>query len=123
MAMPMLAERRHLMAVDMIGLAERGADAARKPHGVLRRLEVLGDDGELVAAEPPDEIDLAHAFLQPRRDLREQRIAGGMAERVVDVLEAVEIEAEHRHQLAVPLGRARRRGRDAGEAAGGWAGR
>jgi hypothetical protein len=81
----------------MIGLGERRADAARKPHGVLRRCEILGDDGELVPAQPADEVDLAHAFLQSRRDLGEQSIAGGVAERVVDVVETVEVEGEHRH--------------------------
>ena len=88
----------------MIGLAERGADAAREPHGILRRVDVLGDDGKLVAAQPADQVDFAHALLEPRRDLGEQSIAGGVAERVVDVLEAVEVEPEHRHQLAVALG-------------------
>jgi len=92
------------MAVHMIGRAERVADSAREPHGILGRIEILGDDGELVAAEAPDEINLAHTLLQPGRDLGQQRIAGGVAERVIDVLEAVEIEAEHRHQVAVPLG-------------------
>jgi hypothetical protein len=92
------------MAVHMVGLGERGANAACEPHGILRRFEILGDNGELVAAEAPDEIDLAHTLLQPGRDLGQQRIAGGVAERVIDVLEAVEIEAEHRHQVAVPLG-------------------
>jgi hypothetical protein len=43
-------------------------------------------------------------LLEPGRDLGQQRIAGGVPERVIDVLEAVEIEAEHRHQVAVPLG-------------------
>ena len=95
---------RHLVAVDMIGLAERGADASRKPHGVFRRSEVLGDDGELVAAKTADQVDVAHALLEPCRDLLEQCIAGGMAERIVHVLEAVEIEPEHGHQLTMPLG-------------------
>ena len=52
----------------------------------------------------PDQVEIAHAFLQPRRNLFEQRIAGGMAERIVHVLEAVEIEPEHGHQVAVALG-------------------
>jgi hypothetical protein len=87
----------------MIGLSERGADAAGKPHGILRRIEILGHDGEFVATQPADEIDLAGALLQPRRHLGEQRIAGSVTKRVVDVLKAVEVEAEHRHQVAVAL--------------------
>ncbi len=50
------------MAVDMIGLTERGADAAGEPHGVLRRFEILGDDGKLVTAQAADEIDFAGAL-------------------------------------------------------------
>jgi hypothetical protein len=56
-----------------------------------------------VAAETPDQVRLAHALLEARGDLFEQRIAGGMAERIVHILEAVEVEPEHRHQLAVPF--------------------
>jgi hypothetical protein len=48
---------RHLVLVDMIGGAERRADAAGETHGVLGRFEILRDDGELVAAKAPDEID------------------------------------------------------------------
>jgi hypothetical protein len=55
----------------MIGLGERGADAACEPHGILRRFEILGDDGKLVAAKAPDQIDLAHTLFQPRRDFGE----------------------------------------------------
>ena len=75
---------RHLMAVDAIGLAERRADPPRQAHGIVRRLEILGDDGELIAAKPADEIGLAHILAKPRGDLGEQSIAGGVAERVVD---------------------------------------
>jgi hypothetical protein len=50
-----------------------------------------------------DQVRLAHALLEARGDLFEQRIAGGMAERIVHILEAVEVEPEHRHQLAVPF--------------------
>ena len=96
------------MAVDVVGLAESGADPSREPHGVLRCGEILGDDGKLIAAQAADQVRLADAFLEARRDLCEQRIAGGMAKRVVHVLEAVEVESEHRHQLAVTL-RARHR--------------
>ena len=63
----------------MIGLAERGADAAGEPHGVLRRIEILGDNGELVTAQAADEIDLAGALFESGRDFGEQGIAGRVA--------------------------------------------
>ena len=58
-------------------------------------VDVPLQDGELVSAETGDEIVLAHGRLQSRRNLDQQRVADGVAERVVDVLEAVEIEKEH----------------------------
>ncbi|ODS03010.1 hypothetical protein AUC71_12115 [Methyloceanibacter marginalis] len=93
-----------LMAVHLVTGAQRIAEAAGKPHGILGRLDLLSDDGELVTAKPADEIDLSNIFLQARGDLLQQRIAGGMAERVVHLLEAVEVETEHRDDVAVALG-------------------
>ncbi len=49
---------------------------------------------ELVAAEAADLAMVAHHRLQPFGDLTEQRVADRMAERVVDVLEAVEVDQE-----------------------------
>jgi hypothetical protein len=72
--------------------------------GIFGRADFLRHDGEFVAAEPADEIDLAHALLESRRDFGKQGVAGGMAERVVHVLEAIEVERKHRHQMPVPLG-------------------
>jgi hypothetical protein len=85
----------------MVSLAKRGADAASETHGVLGRLKVFGHDGELIAAKTADKIRLAYALPEPRRNLGQERIAGGVPERVVDVLEAIEIEGEHGHQMAV----------------------
>ena len=63
---------------------------------------------ELVAAEPADLAMVAHRQLQPVRDLPEQGIADRMAERVVDVLEAVEIDQEQCAAL-LPAGRVAKR--------------
>ena len=41
------------------------------------------------------------------RHLPKQRVAGGMAERIVDVLETIEIEHQDRKRLAVPAARPR----------------
>ena len=63
---------------------------------------------ELVAAEPPDLAMIAHHRLQPLGDLAEQGVADRMAERVVDVLEAVEIDQEQGAALLAVGGVAQR---------------
>ena len=52
------------------------------------------DDGEFVAAEPPDQILRPHQARQPRGDVADQFVADRMTERVVDVLEMIEIDIE-----------------------------
>ena len=64
-------------------------------------LDVEDDDGELVAAEPRDGIDLADGILEARGRLLDQLVAARMAERVVDGLEAVEVDIE---QADLPVG-------------------
>ena len=62
-----------------------------------------GDHGELVAAEPRHEIVAAHDVRQPQRDVADELVADRMAERVVDVLEMVEVDVEHRRRRAAAL--------------------
>ena len=80
---------------DRIGRADRGDDASGDR---LQRIGIGcagGDDGEFVAAEPRDEIVAAHDAAQPLRDVEDQLVADMVAERVVDVLEVVEVDVEH----------------------------
>ena len=52
---------------------------------------------ELVAAEARDQVAVAHRVLrQALGDARQQQVAEAVAEHVVDVLEAVEVEHHHR---------------------------
>ena len=55
---------------------------------------LLAQEDELVPAEPPEGVARADAALQPAGDLRERAITRLVAERVVDPLEAVEVEEE-----------------------------
>jgi hypothetical protein len=52
------------------------------------------DQHELVTADSRHDIGLAHAGAQPLGHTREHRIAGAMAETVIDRLESVEINAK-----------------------------
>ena len=44
----------------------------------------FGDDDELVAAEAPERVDVAHDAIQARGDRPQQLVADTVAERVVD---------------------------------------
>ena len=55
---------------------------------------VPGEDRELVAAETGDEVVMAHEAADPLGDRDEERVAGGVAEGVVDDLEVVEVDEE-----------------------------
>jgi hypothetical protein len=67
-------------------------------------LPAVGDDDlELVAAEAADLAAVADDRLQPLADLLEQLVAGRVAHRVVDLLEAVEVEHQQRARAARAL--------------------
>ena len=100
-AMPMLAPIMAWAAVERIGRADHLDDALRQCLGAPAALGRDLQDRELVAAEPRDRVDLAHAAAQPLRHLTQQLVAGRVAERVVDLLEAVEIDQQQREALAV----------------------
>ena len=88
------------MAFDLVGLDHRVADALRKRRGVGSLLHLRHDDGELVAAHARDHVELARAAAQTLADQLEQLVADMVAERIVDALEVVEVETEHREALA-----------------------
>ena len=100
MAMPTLVPMTTCWPVDLVGLAHRLDDARASDAGIGR----LGDgdlqDGELVAAHARDGVGLAHEHAQPLGDHLQQLVAGGMAERVVDGLEVVEVEQVRGDDLA-----------------------
>ncbi len=71
-----------------------------KLGGVVERSDVREDDGELVAANASDCNVLLHAVAQALRHQFEQFVAELVSERVVDGLEVVEVEIEHRDAIA-----------------------
>ena len=58
---------------------------------------------ELVAAQPRDGVPFAHALAEPLRDAAQQLVARGVAEAVVDLLEAIEVDEDEPHALAVAV--------------------
>jgi hypothetical protein len=55
----------------------------------------MADHRELVAAQPGHDVTRADALLQPRRERHEDQVTHVVAERVVQDLEAVEVDVEH----------------------------
>src|SRR6185503_3780610 len=100
------AGRGHdLIALEHERLEQLADDFPRQP---IDRIAVVADGlqhHELVAAEPRDEM-AAGGMLNPACRFDQQGITGGMAERVVDHLEMVEVEAVQREQAAIALRRA-----------------
>ena len=72
----------------------------RRDHrGILVGTDVAQEHDELVAAEPRDVVLRAHDLAQARCDRAQQAIAGRMAERVVDLLELIEVDEQQRRQV------------------------
>ena len=61
-------------------------------------------DGELVAADARYRVAVAHRLLQPQRHLLQQLVAAGVAQGVVDRLEAVEVDEQRRERHIAALG-------------------
>ena len=81
--------------------ASRSATSVRRGH-----VDVGTDHDELVAAQARDGVGRAHRVGQPGRQREQHLVAGGVPERVVDGLEAVEVEHEDPDVdvLALPAG-------------------
>jgi hypothetical protein len=90
-----------LAALDDVRRPELAQQVLRDRCGVGRIAHFLQHHDELVAAEPRHGVAAAQRPRQPRRHLLEDLVADVVAERVVDVLEPVEVEEHQRHAGAV----------------------
>ncbi|KDB50728.1 hypothetical protein X805_37150 [Sphaerotilus natans subsp. natans DSM 6575] len=115
----MLHQRGHVLTVvGKAGQADRGTDLQRVAEdfhrladGVLQPFGQHGQHGriadpleqqhELVAAHACCGVVLAQLLAQPPRDLDQQRITHGMAQGVVDLLEAVQVDEHQAEALAL----------------------
>jgi hypothetical protein len=78
----------------------RFLDSARKRARIGWIGEAGLDDCKLVPAEPGDDIGIPDAAPQTRRDFRQKLVTHGVAERIVDALEVIEIKIEDRELRA-----------------------
>ena len=92
------------LAVEIEGLLDQPDDPERERDGTLALvLLVFLDDGEFVAAQTRQHVGIAKRRSQPLRDFDKQLVAGRMSQRVVDILEFVEVEHQHGKSGAVAL--------------------
>ena len=89
-----LHHERHVAEHEL--LRERGAHAV----GYLDRgggpVDLVEQEGELVAAQAREQVPCTHGGLQPGGHLAKQQVPVPVAEGVVHLLEAVEVEHEER---------------------------
>ena len=87
------------MAIKIEWLCQPGDDGRSNGIGAARR-GVGQHHGELVAAQPGDGGAAADGITQPASGFAQQPVASAMAKRVVDGLEAIEIDEQQRAGLA-----------------------
>ncbi len=87
--------------VDLLWLGEHRAHPLGQRQHRRGVGDIEGEDAELVSAEPGDGVALAHLRRQAGGERPQQPVAAVMAERVVDFLEAVEVDHDHR-ETGVP---------------------
>ncbi|MDQ2780448.1 MAG: hypothetical protein M3Y32_12930 [Pseudomonadota bacterium] len=79
--------------------AQRLQQALGQPHGITFAVQVLGQDRELITAEPCDHIARAQLLLNALAHCHQEFVAGCMPQAVVDKLEPVEVQ---KHQTERP---------------------
>ena len=79
-------------ALDRERLAQLGEQRLGDGAGLLVRGQVGDQDAELVAAEAGDHLVLLERGAQALGDLLQETVAGVVAERVVDLLEVIEVD-------------------------------
>ena len=100
--MPTLADTRSSCSPIWKPACERLVEPVADRERVVLVADVAAQQRELVAAEAGGEVVGPRRRLQALGDRLQQRVADLVAERVVDVLEAVEVEEQHRDR-AGPL--------------------
>ena len=90
--------------VDHERLAQGGLEDLGDGLGVVGAEHVGEQDAELVAAEAGDGVGGAQRRLEALGDLLEEHVAVVMAERVVDLLEVVEVHDHHGRAAVAALG-------------------
>ena len=95
---------RHLLVLHLKRLREHARDALGKCLGVVRVIARHLQAKKLVAALARQKLAGTQHPPHPIGDLDQQEIAGAVAEQIVDVLEAVEVDRERRELVGFLMG-------------------
>ena len=95
---------RHHHAAGVDGLRESRQQAVGQVGGLFGAAFGQGDD-ELVAGQARHHVAVAELSAQAPGQFAQQRVASGVSLRVVDDLEAVDVDEQHRGCRVVPRGR------------------
>ena len=87
-------------AFDDEGAAEDREQPLAERRRLVARFEPVPEQREVIAAQPRQQVLAPQRVTQPLGHRAQQRIAGGMAERFVHQLEAVQIDAQQRELRA-----------------------
>ena len=93
-----------LVTAELQRLAEHGQQLAGDALDLGTLGGLLQNDDELVAAEPRHDVARTQRAAQPAADLHQQHVAGVVPQRIVDHLEPVEIDEQHRKLPLVARG-------------------
>ena len=90
--------------VDLDVASERAAQPVGEQFSTRRQRSLLGDHDEFVTPDAREKGALRRDLETPR-SLAQRRIPHRMSEQVIDLLEAIQIDAKHRKAAAVLLRR------------------
>ena len=108
-AMPMLAEVKTVCAVNSNGRCRCSRSRRVIASESVRPRDAVEQDRELVAAHPCDQVVRPETVFQPFRYGLKKLISCGMAERIVQYLEVVQVNKQHCKGIGrVPVGKGSR---------------
>ena len=90
-----------LVAAELQGLAQHGQQFAGDAFDLVAFGGFFQDHDEFVAPEPRHDVARTQRAPQPAADFHQQPVAGVMAQRIVDDLEPVEIDEQHRERTPI----------------------
>ena len=96
--MPMRGGREQFAARDPHRRAERAEHAAGEFLGHVLPVDLFDEDREFVAAQARDGVARAHGGDDAAPGFDQQFVADRVADRVVDQLEAIQVEEQHRER-------------------------